>query len=210
MTIFVNGIFPGKLEPSTTVGANIDIFENAWPDPERTIAMVEQECSNPDRNVYWEKAHTIGSGAYQNIRTNQMLSVTHLAHITGNPVLQNIHNQFYLLLLAASIPYSQRYGIDCSLHHEGYSLLKYSNNEQYKSHYDGTAASKRIISALAYLNDDFEGGELEFTNFGIKIKPQAGMLILFPSNFTYSHVAHPVTKGTKYAMVTWIQELNGN
>jgi predicted 2-oxoglutarate/Fe(II)-dependent dioxygenase YbiX len=115
-----------------------------------------------------------------------------------------------MLLLAASIPYAQRYGLDCGLNHEGYSLLKYKNNEEYKVHYDGTSASKRVISAIAYLNDDFEGGEIEFVNFGIKIKPQAGMLILFPSNFTYSHVAHPVTSGTKYAMVTWLQEVNAN
>jgi predicted 2-oxoglutarate/Fe(II)-dependent dioxygenase YbiX len=32
------------------------------------------------------------------------------------------------------------------------------------------------------------------------------MLILFPSNYAYSHIAHPVTSGTKYAMVTWIRD----
>jgi predicted 2-oxoglutarate/Fe(II)-dependent dioxygenase YbiX len=64
----------------------------------------------------------------------------------------------------------------------------------------------RVVSAILYLNDDYEGGHLEFPNFGIKIKPQAGMLILFPSNYAYTHAAHPVTKGTKYALVTWIRD----
>jgi hypothetical protein len=32
------------------------------------------------------------------------------------------------------------------------------------------------------------------------------MLILFPSNYAYSHIAHPITNGTKYAMVTWIKD----
>ena len=44
------------------------------------------------------------------------------------------------------------------------------------------------------------------TNFDIKIKPQPGMLILFPSNFAYTHIAHPVTSGSKYALVTWIKD----
>jgi hypothetical protein len=31
-----------------------------------------------------------------------------------------------------------------------------------------------------YLNDDFEGGELEFLDIPVKIKPKAGMLMLLP------------------------------
>jgi predicted 2-oxoglutarate/Fe(II)-dependent dioxygenase YbiX len=57
-----------------------------------------------------------------------------------------------------------------------------------------------------YLNDDYEGGEVEFVNFGIKIKPQPGMLLLFPSTYPYAHIAHPVTSGVKYAIVTWIHD----
>jgi predicted 2-oxoglutarate/Fe(II)-dependent dioxygenase YbiX len=64
----------------------------------------------------------------------------------------------------------------------------------------------RALSAICYLNDDYEGGEIEFPEFKVKIKPEAGMLILFPSNFAYKHTAYPVTKGTKYALVTWIHD----
>ena len=32
------------------------------------------------------------------------------------------------------------------------------------------------------------------------------MLILFPSSYPYMHIAHPVTKGTKYNLVTWLRE----
>jgi predicted 2-oxoglutarate/Fe(II)-dependent dioxygenase YbiX len=64
----------------------------------------------------------------------------------------------------------------------------------------------RCISCIAYLNSDYEGGEIEFVNFGVKIKPQPGMLIIFPSNFAYRHIAHPVTSGTKYNLVTWIKD----
>jgi predicted 2-oxoglutarate/Fe(II)-dependent dioxygenase YbiX len=59
---------------------------------------------------------------------------------------------------------------------------------------------------LIYLNDDYEGGEIEFVNFDIKIKPKAGTLIMFPSNYPYSHIAHPVISGTKYAVSTFLHE----
>jgi predicted 2-oxoglutarate/Fe(II)-dependent dioxygenase YbiX len=64
----------------------------------------------------------------------------------------------------------------------------------------------RTISALLYLNNDYTGGHLEFPNFGIKIKPEPGMLILFPSNFAYRHQSTPVISGTKYCLVTWIRD----
>jgi predicted 2-oxoglutarate/Fe(II)-dependent dioxygenase YbiX len=96
--------------------------------------------------------------------------------------------------------------MDHGLWHEDYSALKYSEGEEYRAHYDGHTATGRSISALVYLNSNFDGGELEFVNFGIKIKPQPGMLILFPSNFAYQHIAHPIVSGTKYSLVTWIKD----
>lgn len=201
----VNGLFPGRLVPDTTVGGCIDIFENAWPNPQATIDLAEKECSNPDSGAYWAKAETF-SGPLQEIRTNRLLSVSHLAEVSNNSALQNIHNQFYIMLLAATIPHGQRYGIDESFWHEGYNLLKYSGGQEYKGHYDGGTEVGRVTSAVCYLNDNYEGGELEFPHFNVKIKPQAGMLILFPSNYAYRHIAHPVTSGTKYAMVTWIHD----
>jgi predicted 2-oxoglutarate/Fe(II)-dependent dioxygenase YbiX len=206
MSIFVNGLFPGTLEPDTTVAGCIDIFEKVWPNPEKTIELIEKECLKSNNEIYWQRAETRGHGVEQDIRTNQMMAITHLARVNNNGLLQNIHNQFHMILLASSISYSQRYGLQEGLWHEPYSLLKYGVGQEYKRHYDGTSNIGRTISALIYLNDDYQGGELEFPNFGIKIKPQAGMLVLFPSNFAYSHVAHPVVNGTKYALVTWIAD----
>ena len=206
MSLKINNIFPGELNPDATVGGCIDIFENVWHDPGETIRLVENETKNPDSGVYWQKAGTLGLGAYQDIRTNKMLSVTHLAEISDNKILQNIHNQFNVILLSASNLYAQRYGINEGLWHEHYHLLKYSGEQEYKAHYDGSTSIGRVISAVCYLNDDYEGGEIEFPHFGIKIKPEAGMLILFPSNFAYTHIAHPVSSGTKYNLVTWITD----
>ena len=205
MTIQVNGLFPGQLYPDTTIGGCIDIFENAWPNPIETCSIIEKECEDYNSGINWSRAKTISHGSNQKIRTNYGLEVTSLAQETGNFTAQNIHNQMYLLLLASTIPYAQKHNIS-ELYHEGYQMIKYSSGQEYKAHADGGTDTGRSISAIVYLNDNYKGGEIEFINFGIKIKPEPGMLILFPSNYPYSHIAHPVTEGTKYAIVTWIKD----
>jgi hypothetical protein len=206
MTVMINGIFPGKLASDASIAGCIEIYENAWPSPAETIVRIENECTKHDSDIHWQRAETTGDGVYQHTRTNKHMSISQFAKIYDNGLMQNIHNQFNLLLHATTIPYMEKFGIQESIWHEDYCALKYSAGTEYKSHYDSGTAMGRIISSIVYLNNDYEGGELEFPNFGIKIKPKAGMMILFPSNFSYRHVAHPVTTGIKYALVTWIKD----
>ncbi len=64
-------------------------------------------------------------------------------------------------------------------------------------------ALDRDLSILIYLNDDFEGGEIAFPNFGVQFRPKRGLLIAFPSDRRYIHTARTVTSGTRYAIVSW-------
>ena len=51
-----------------------------------------------------------------------------------------------------------------------------------------------------------------FSNGCENIKPEKPALVLFPSNYAYTHRAMPVVEGTKYAVVTWLghqMELDG-
>lgn len=204
--MLVNNIFAGRLTPSATVGGCIDIFENVWPDPEITIARMEQTCSDINSGVGWSRAGTVGQGHKQTARTNLGLGITVSGEGSDNQTMKDMHNQMYFLLVAATLPYTERYEMHEYLYHEPYQALKYRPGEFYKAHYDGGTESGRSISAVIYLNDDYEGGEIEFPNFKIKLKPEKGMLILFPSNYAYRHIAHPVLSGTKYSLVTWIHD----
>jgi hypothetical protein len=206
MTMKVNGLYLPEKEPDAVVAGCVEIFENIWPNPLGTIDLIERECKDPDSGISWNRAGTVGLGAYQTIRTNRLMDLTYLSDITNNSVVQNINNTFYTTLLSTSNSYSKRFHIQEPFWHENYQLLKYSPGEYYQAHYDGATDIARCVSALCYLNDDYEGGELEFTNFNVKIKPLPGMLILFPSNYAYRHVAHPIKSGTKYSLVTWIRD----
>lgn len=93
---------------------------------------------------------------------------------------------------------------------ESINMLRYETNQKYDWHVDqsflgagpdSVKAKERLISAVVYLNDDFEGGETQMPE---KIwKPKKGKALIFPSHWTFPHQARPVTKGTKYALVTW-------
>ena len=65
--------------------------------------------------------------------------------------------------------------------------------------------ANRDISILFYLNDNYTGGELEFTQLGLTIKPKTGMMIAFPSYKEFAHKVHPVISGTRYSLVSWLE-----
>jgi len=51
-----------------------------------------------------------------------------------------------------------------------------------------------------YLNDNFEGGTLEFVNKPYKITPIPGMLISIPMTKDFTHRVTPVTNGIRHTM----------
>lgn len=93
---------------------------------------------------------------------------------------------------------------DFSFHHiEDVSIQKYNSQQKYKPHVDYGPGSERIASAVLYLNTVEEGGETYFPQFDFGIKPVAGSVVLFPSNFVYVHEARSPKKGIKYAAAYW-------
>ena len=132
MATKINGIFPGEIYPTTIVAGGIAVFKKVLPSSEDLIHLAEQECQDSQSGVYWERAGTVGQGAYQNARTNKLLSVSFLADTSNNTALQHIHNQFYMMLLATTLPYSKKFNIQEELWHENYCLLKYQEGDEYK------------------------------------------------------------------------------
>lgn len=86
---------------------------------------------------------------------------------------------------------------------EGYNILRYSVGGQYIEHVDQGKENNRSISAVISLNDNYEGGEIEFFGGEYKLTLKKGSIIVFPSNFLYPHRVCPVTSGVRYTIVTW-------
>ena len=82
-------------------------------------------------------------------------------------------------------------------------ILRYEQDGGHLPAHQDLGVSSRLISTVSYLNDDYEGGEIEFINSKIKIKPEAGSIVFFPSNFLYVHEVMAVRSGTRYSMPHW-------
>jgi len=117
--------------------------------------------------------------------------------------VREVINPFYGVEISESeIPQILSYGIGghyCP-HIDGESLWQLPDGELiWKKSVD------RDLSMVFYLNDDYEGGDFVFPDLKIRVRPEPGMLVCFPSNHHYKHGVEPVTKGKRYSIVCWAQ-----
>jgi hypothetical protein len=103
-------------------------------------------------------------------------------------------------------------------------IFHYSVGQEIKPHYDflydggkgygpqGKYQGDRLATFLMWLNDDYEGGELEFTKVGYRCRGKSGDGVFFASQRDGKpdkqslHAAKPVTKGEKYILSQWIHD----
>lgn len=81
---------------------------------------------------------------------------------------------------------------------KNYTIKKYRTGGEMGSHVDkniDNPENSMDWTALIYLNDDYEGGELVFDKLNIKLKPSAGSIIFFPC--LESHRVERILSGTK-------------
>ena len=88
-------------------------------------------------------------------------------------------------------------------------LLKYTPGGKYEVHTDHYTTTARHLSIIINLNNNYSGGDLVFTDQKEKeikrLKLSEGSMVFFPSNFMYPHKIEPITKGTRYSIVAWLQ-----
>jgi hypothetical protein len=62
----------------------------------------------------------------------------------------------------------------------------------------------RVLAWTLYLNDIPDGeGETEFLWQGVRVKPRAGTVCIFPAAFTHAHRGNPVYSCDKYIATGW-------
>lgn len=130
---------------------------------------------------------------------------------------QWLYDLFWPYMLSANRDTEWNLEISCA---ENFQLGRYKKGGHYDFHVDGLGFGKKVdpggildgttrkLSMVCWLNEDFEGGEFEFHHSSIGkegniIKPTKGTIVFFPS--WIAHKVHPVTKGTRYSLVTWFR-----
>lgn len=71
-------------------------------------------------------------------------------------------------------------------------------------HGKGFYTEPRAFVFSIYLNDVEEGGETEFLNFSLRVKPKTGRIVIWPAGFPYVHRGNPPLSGEKYLLTSWM------
>ena len=90
---------------------------------------------------------------------------------------------------------------------EGFEIVAYHTHEvgHFSANRDNISRQTRHrhFALSINLNDEYEGGELEFPEFGpTRYRPPAGGAMVFSGSML--HKVHPVTSGCRYAALTFL------
>ncbi len=96
---------------------------------------------------------------------------------------------------------------------EPLQILRYGPGGEFRTHFDFVkeGANQRILTAIAYLTDDYEGGETRFPRVGLDFRGHKGDLLLFRNvaedgrqDPMSEHAGLPVRSGVKVVASRWI------
>jgi hypothetical protein len=68
----------------------------------------------------------------------------------------------------------------------------------------------RHLVFMTYLNDIEDHGETEFYHQMLKIKPEKGLTLIWPADWTFTHRGNPSPSEQKYIVTGWFNYINKN
>ncbi|WP_439567807.1 2OG-Fe(II) oxygenase [Sphingopyxis sp.] len=97
---------------------------------------------------------------------------------------------------------------------EPLTVLRYAPGQEYRLHHDCLPgeANQRVMTAIVYLNDAYDGGATQFPAVGTEFRGAVGDAILFANTLADGqvdersrHAGLPVTRGEKWICTRWIR-----
>jgi predicted 2-oxoglutarate/Fe(II)-dependent dioxygenase YbiX len=153
------------------------------------------------------KQHTFSdpiTNTAHNRSGNQELDISYSVGEIENQVASHMRDAFIQYLGVLALPWFAQ--LQAATHPR---FNKYLLNRKMAMHadhihtiFDGNDRGIPVLTALAILNDKYEGGELVFWQDTV-VKTGTGDIFVWPSLFLYPHRVEPVTKGERYSAVSW-------
>jgi hypothetical protein len=183
-------------------------WENVMSFPEYLVGFINDLDNYPEsypRISKWEN-WTASNDASLVYGKTKIIDKASLKKTTGSDSLDKrtlyIANSLHMAFEMCTDRYLGARGLDKSnynLNLDRITIKAWNEGQSMGPHFDGQDGNKDLaFSLVAYINDDYEGGEISFPNHNVSIKPKAGSLIMFPSQEPYIHEVKPITSGTRY------------
>ena len=195
-----------RLSPGVIGYSNLSDGKNEY-----IVKSMEEAVSSGA--IQWHEAQTAADKDAENIKINyekrRGLNIGLFPELANsdNPYLKELHNvskYMYDITKPAVDHYKSVYHTYDCVDYFGWVVLKYRKDDFFTAHTDASHDFPRQMSLVYYVNNDYEGGELEFPHIDLKIKPLKDELIIFPANYLFLHSANPVTSGIKYSVINFI------
>jgi len=145
------------------------------------------------------------TGIYKDVKDSRDLS------LPPNP--QDATPINYLIALKNVLEkYKEKYSYSNLMHAnwsivENFNIQKYPKKGAFKEfHFERTGvdhSSLRHLVFMTYLNDVKIDGETEFFHQKLKVKPEKGLTLIWPADWTFTHRGIPAPKEIKYIATGW-------
>lgn len=193
-------------ESKEELAPGITLYKGVWPDSSQFLAQIEQDVL--EGNTAWDQGRIIMDDEATVNTSHRTVNVLN-QRPAGAPVTKEsvMRKKYYNHSIRTNVEavveeYTNEYGIKI-LTRDTPQLMQYEEGCFFDWHLDDGPSVERTVSFCYYMSTDYDGGEIEFKYFPVKHKPKANELIVFPSNYIYMHRVNPVTRGIRYAVISW-------
>lgn len=203
----------------TELYPNIDVYTGLLPDAEKLYKIMKQSEHDGDGKFFlkkWDKWSQFGT--YTQQKNEQDTEREHGERYEEEKYLaQRVYEAYnqaiqdYIKRHNIALPEDARLmSSSFSKYDENVNLMKNNLVMQYHTDYiiseRDMPGYKFLITCTTYINDDYEGGEIEFyiDNKKITHKPKAGDILVFPSTEPYYHGVKMIKKGNKFFIRNFI------
>ncbi len=222
---------------TTNLGGGVVLFENAISVPQKEI--IETIDSIADKSLKEQYEYVTDENGRITHAVNKSGFIYELEQISKTPIrVQNLTHAFFkecekviyncLLRYVEIFPAS----LQCLWWKSEGHVLKYPTGSKLGFHCDNDVnykygqlppfehATRNVISALVYINNNcddgncdefsFTGGEMEIPYFGITVRPRSGTVLFMPANYLGAHEIMEVTSGSRYSYLSWFAQGSPN
>lgn len=189
-------------------GPGIFVYRDVFPESLNIVNRLENVLGGENKHFNWIQAKVGYNQVMKDYRdcVDFKYKKSDLVPDNSNEYkeLASVWQQCYDRKFPAVEQYRSMFNLAELRYWEAFNFIRYGEGQHFMEHHDHGYSYNCTVSLVGYLNDNYEGGELSFRLQGLKIKPKAGDLYIFPSNYMYPHVAEKVTSGIKYSLVTML------
>jgi hypothetical protein len=182
----------------TDLAPKVSVYSDVIMGHEQLIPYIEQVTGTG--MILWEKAELSGNS----VDTMLFDYPQQLKDPNDQSILFDERMSLVLggFLGFPEVDYVQENESSRSFVHDKFLLMKYGEGAEFpiSGKDDGG-----YLNVMYYLNDDYEGGAIEFPNLGITYQPRANEVLIFPASKGFEYTVAKMTSGTKYSVVTYLR-----